>query len=57
MGSAGASILNGTLDNTGQTQDLGALLPGTLELGTGGVIVGDNWWIDRDELRARLPVN
>jgi hypothetical protein len=21
------------------------------------VIVGDNWWIDRDELRARLPVN
>ncbi|MDH3559968.1 MAG: hypothetical protein OEN52_03315 [Gammaproteobacteria bacterium] len=21
------------------------------------VIVGDNWWIDRDALRARLPVN
>jgi hypothetical protein len=20
-------------------------------------IVGDNWWVDRDELRARLPVN
>jgi|GEM_PF-6723888 hypothetical protein len=20
-------------------------------------IVGDNWWIDRYELRARLPVN
>jgi hypothetical protein len=21
------------------------------------VIVGDNWWIDRDELRAKLPEN
>lgn len=21
------------------------------------VMVGDNWWLDRDELRARLPVN
>ena len=21
------------------------------------VIVGDKWWIDRDALRARLPVN
>jgi len=20
-------------------------------------IVGDRWWFDRDELRARLPVN
>jgi hypothetical protein len=21
------------------------------------VMVGDRWWFDRDELRARLPVN
>jgi len=21
------------------------------------VIVGDNWWVDRDALRAKLPVN
>jgi hypothetical protein len=20
-------------------------------------IVGDNWWVDRDALRAKLPVN
>ncbi|MEO1574610.1 MAG: hypothetical protein AAFU65_06570, partial [Pseudomonadota bacterium] len=36
----GTSVINGVLDNTGQTADLSTLLPGTLELATPGRVVG-----------------
>ncbi|MEL7448826.1 MAG: PKD domain-containing protein, partial [Pseudomonadota bacterium] len=36
----GTVILNGALDNTAQTLDLAGLLPGTVQLGTGGSIIG-----------------
>ena len=38
-----------------QLNDPGEFLPRLLQVLE--VIVGDNWWYDRDALRARLPVN
>ncbi len=42
MNGTGTTFLDGTLDNTGQSLDLGALATGTVVLGSGGTIIGGN---------------